>query len=66
MAYEKPLGLQTRLEAQIASKSLDEGDATVAMYFISTQADEREGEKLESVLSPALKISLETYAQDEA
>jgi hypothetical protein len=65
MAYEKPLSLQTRLQQQNSAKALDEGNATVAMYFISTRDDEREGEQLEKVLSPALISALEECAQDE-
>jgi EthD domain len=65
MAYEKPLSVQTRLQEQNAGVSLDEGNATVAIYFISTKDNVKVGDELEQILSPALKSALELHAQDD-
>lgn len=63
MASEKPVHLPTRL----ASKSLDGGgNSTVAMYFISTPDNERNGQALEKELTPMLVESIQEYCQDHA
>jgi hypothetical protein len=65
MASEKPLSVETRLAKQTLDQSLDEGNATVAMYFISTKDNTKVGNELEQLLSPALTSALETQAQDD-
>ena len=65
MAYEKPVTLETRLQKEKLNQSLEQGNATVAMYFISTPDNSCEGQELERVLTPSLRDSLEKCAQDE-
>ena len=65
MAYEKPLSVRTRLQAERSDVSLENGDATVAMFFISAPDNVREGEKLEKVITPALIEALEKNAQND-
>ena len=65
MAFEKPLNVETRLASQTQEQSLDEGNATVAMYFISTMDGTKVGNELEQLLSPTLTSALEEHAQDE-
>jgi EthD domain len=64
-AHEKPLSLKTRLQAEKSSASLENGDATVAMFFISTPDNVCEGEQLERVITPALTKALEENAQED-
>ncbi|KAL6362007.1 hypothetical protein LRP88_05490 [Fusarium phalaenopsidis] len=66
MAYEKPIPVQTTAaeeRAKPGNADLDVGNATVAMYFISTPDDVRDGTKLEQVVTPLLLKSLEAHCQ---
>ncbi|KAL3480494.1 hypothetical protein BJX99DRAFT_254485 [Aspergillus californicus] len=65
MAWEKPVEVPTRLAAERANVPLDKGDAVVAMYFLSTPDDAREGQQLEATLTPLLIEALMEYSQDE-
>lgn len=65
MAYEKTATVQTRLASERADRPLDRGDATVAMYFISTPSNELEGQQLETELTPLLTAAIEQYCQDD-
>lgn len=65
LAREKPLSLKTELESQMAGKLPDEGERTVAMFFISTPQNTREGDELEKVLSPVLATTLEAHASED-
>jgi hypothetical protein len=65
MAWEKPVVVPTRLAAERADVPLDKGDATVAMYFISTPDNAREGQQIEATLTPLLIKALMEYSQDE-
>lgn len=62
---EKPLSLETELTSEMADKLPSEGERTVAMLFLSTPQNLREGEELEKVLSPALVTALETHASKD-
>ena len=66
MAKEKHLGLHTRLSEQMADRSIEKCDATVAMYFVSTTNNIREGEGVEKVISPHFIKALEDNAGDDA
>ncbi|KAL6400099.1 hypothetical protein AUP68_15791 [Ilyonectria robusta] len=69
MAYEKPALIQTAAAQQRiknGNNATDAGDATVAMYFISTVDDTRNGTKLEKTVTPLLAAALETHCQDDA
>lgn len=65
MAYEKPIPVQTTAaeRAKAGNADLDVGNATVAMYFISTPDDVRDGTELEQVVTPLLLRSLEAHCQ---
>ncbi|WAO86360.1 Hypothetical protein NCS54_00363200 [Fusarium falciforme] len=66
MAYEKAIPVQTTAaeeRAKAGNADLDVGNATVAMYFISTPDDVRDGSKREQAVTPLLLKSLETYCQ---
>lgn len=63
MASERSVPLAT----QLASRGLDTTDnPTVAMYFISTPDDERNGKLLESEVTPLLVESIQRYCQEDA
>ncbi|KAF4335204.1 hypothetical protein FBEOM_10948 [Fusarium beomiforme] len=68
MAYEKAIPLQTAAAVKRAGEGkdgLDTGDATVAMYFISTPDDMKDGKNLEQVITPRLVESVNTHCQDQ-
>lgn len=65
MAHEKPLSVKTKLQEEKSKEDLENSDATVAMFFISTQDNVREGEEVEKVISPALIKALEENAQQD-
>ncbi|EGU88934.1 hypothetical protein FOXB_00547 [Fusarium oxysporum f. sp. conglutinans Fo5176] len=65
MAWEKPVEVPTRLASERSNVPLNKDDAIVAMYFISTPDDAREGQQLETTLTPLLIKALEEYSQDE-
>ncbi|KAF5594367.1 uncharacterized protein FSUBG_9469 [Fusarium subglutinans] len=67
MAYEKAIPLQTAAatkRAEVTSGTMDSGDATVAMYFISTPDDRKDGESLEQMLTPRLVDAIRSCCQD--
>lgn len=69
MAYEKPAPIQTTAAQQRiknGNNATDAGNATVAMYFISTVDDTRTGTELEKTVTPLLTTALETHCQDDA
>lgn len=62
MAREKELQVSTRL----ASKPTAQPDyATVAMYFVSTPDNQRNGHAVEAQITPLLITELEKHCQDE-
>jgi hypothetical protein len=66
MAFEKPIPVQTTAaeeRAKTGNADLDVGNATVAMYFVSTPDDVRDGAKLEQAVTPLLLKSLEAHCQ---
>lgn len=65
LAYEKIVKTHTRLALERSQISLDKGDATVAMYFLSTIDNERDGEDIEATVSPLLTAALEEHCQDD-
>ncbi|KAF5655297.1 hypothetical protein F25303_705 [Fusarium sp. NRRL 25303] len=68
MAYEKTIPLQTqaaRKRAEVLSGAMDSGDSTVAMYFISTPDDTKDGESLEQTVTPRLVDAINSYCQDQ-
>lgn len=65
MAHEKPVAIETKLSVERLDAPFDNGSATVAMYFISTPDNNKEGEQLETALSPLLVEALGRYCQDE-
>ncbi|KAK2055996.1 hypothetical protein LY76DRAFT_577090 [Colletotrichum caudatum] len=65
MAREERVVTTTRLASERADVSLDKGDATVAMYFISTPDNAVEGQTLHATLTPLLVKAIEQDCQDE-
>ncbi|KAF9773507.1 hypothetical protein IL306_008658 [Fusarium sp. DS 682] len=68
MAYAKTIPLQTAAavkRAEMGKDGMDSGDATVAMYFISTPDDTKDGKSLEHALTPRLIESLNACCQDQ-
>ncbi|KAJ5324948.1 hypothetical protein N7476_003548 [Penicillium atrosanguineum] len=65
LAYEKLVRIRTQLALERSQISLDKGDAAVAMYFLSTADNERNGENLETKISPLLTAALEKHCQNE-
>lgn len=65
MVYESMATVQTRLAVERADRPLDRGDATVAMYFISTPNNEVEGHEAEAELTPLLVAAIEQHCQDD-
>ncbi|KAH7178807.1 hypothetical protein DER46DRAFT_622381 [Fusarium sp. MPI-SDFR-AT-0072] len=69
MAYEKTIPLQTAAagkQAEVVTNFTDSGDSTVAMYFISTPDDRKDGESLEQTITPRLVEAINAYCQDQA
>ncbi|KAF5246004.1 hypothetical protein FANTH_7094 [Fusarium anthophilum] len=68
MAYKKTIPLQTAAatkRAEGSSGTMDSGNATVAMYFISTPDDRKDGESLEQTLTPRLVDAIHSCCQDQ-
>lgn len=68
MAYEKAIPLQTqaaRKRAELVSDAIKTGHSTVAMYFISTPEDTKDGESLEQTVTPRLVDAINSYCQDQ-
>ncbi|KAF5666291.1 hypothetical protein FCIRC_10238 [Fusarium circinatum] len=68
MAYEKTISLQTAAatkRAEGSSGTMDSGDATVAMYFVSTPDDRKDGESLEQTLTPRLVDAIHSCCKDQ-
>jgi len=67
MALEMPpLPIKTRLAGARGNQDPTKGgNATVAMLWISTPDDQRDGTELEQIVSPVLTQALEQHAQDD-
>lgn len=63
MAGEKPMVVDTSL-ASTTKRDSTSGDATVAMLFIGTKTNIREGAELDSILTPLLVETLRKHCQD--
>jgi hypothetical protein len=69
MAYEKTIPLQTSAavkRAEAGEEGMDSGDSTVAMYFISTPDDRKDGEVLEQTITPRLVDAINACCQGQA
>ncbi|KAH7254285.1 uncharacterized protein BKA55DRAFT_510323, partial [Fusarium redolens] len=69
MAYEKTIPLQTSAavkRAEAGEEGMDSGDSTVAMYFISTPDDMKDGEVLEQTITPRLVDAINACCQGQA
>ncbi|KAF5553493.1 hypothetical protein FNAPI_6725 [Fusarium napiforme] len=68
MAYEKKIPLQTAATVKRAGAvtgAMDSGDSTVAIYFIYTPDDRKDGERLEQAVTPRLVDIINSYCQDQ-
>lgn len=65
MAREQRVVPSTRLAAERANMPTDKGDATVAMYFISTFDNAVDGQQHHATLTPLLVKAIEEDCQDE-
>lgn len=65
LAQEKVLDLQTRASTERAANE-DIHDNLVAMYFVSTPTNEREGNELSQAASPIMIEELNRYASQDA
>ncbi|KAF5978728.1 hypothetical protein FBULB1_6045 [Fusarium bulbicola] len=68
MAHEKTIPLRIAAatkRAEGASGTMDSGNATVVMYFISTPDDRKDGVSLEQTLTPRLVDAINSCCQDQ-
>ncbi|RBQ78508.1 hypothetical protein FVER14953_07697 [Fusarium verticillioides] len=68
MAYEKNIPLQTAAAVKRAAAvtgAMDSGDSTVAMYFMSTPDERKDGESLEQTVTPRLFDAINSCCQDQ-
>ncbi|KAF5977935.1 hypothetical protein FCOIX_6267 [Fusarium coicis] len=68
MAYEKNIPLQTAAAVKRAGAvtgAMNSGDSTVAMYFISTPDDRKDGENLEQTVPHRLVDAIDSCCQDQ-
>jgi hypothetical protein len=68
MAYEKNIPLQTAAavkRARAVTGAMDSGDSTVAIYFISTPDDRKDGESLEQTVTHRLVDAIDSCCQDQ-
>lgn len=65
MAHEKLVEISTALASQRINLGLEERNAIVALYFISSPKHEIEGQQLEATLTPLLIDALEQHCHED-